>query len=149
MFFTGIYLFLSFAAFVSILSLPDIRIMAPSSKGKSQAEHVNTFNSLVSAYKVKPTDKMLSELEKVVVVLSKVSDLTVFDPKQKEGLNMLLHSQYLISTLESRNSTLWSIVSLLSSITTASNNLANFLANSLCVVPTLARLLHEGRISEI
>ena len=123
--------------------------MAPSSKGKSQAEHVNTFNSLVSAYKVKPTDKMLSELEKVVVVLSKVSDLTVFDPKEKEGLNMLLHSQYLISTLESRNSTLWSIVSLLSSITTASNNLANFLANSLCVVPTLARLLHEGRISEI
>ena len=123
--------------------------MAPSSKGKSQAEHVNTFNSLVSAYKVKPTDKMLSELEKVVVVLSKVSDLTVFDPKQKEGLNMLLHSQYLIGTLESRNSTLWSIVSLLSSITTASNNLANFLANGLCVVPTLARLLHEGRISEI
>ena len=90
--------------------------MAPSSKGKSQAEHVNTFNSLVSAYRVKPTDKMLSELEKVVVVLSKVSDLTVFDPKQKEGLNMLLHSQYLISTLESRNSTLWSIVSLLSSL---------------------------------
>ena len=149
MLFTGSYFFLSFAAFVSILLLPDIRIMAPSSKGKSQAEHVNTFNSLVSAYKVKPTDKMLSELEKVVVVLSKVSDLTVFDPKQKEGLDMLLHSQYLISTLESRNSTLWSIVSLLSSITTASNNLANFLANSLCVVPTLARLLHEGRISEI
>ena len=77
MLFTGSYFFLSFAAFVSILLLPDIRIMAPSSKGKSQAEHVNTFNSLVSAYKVKPTDKMLSELDKVVVVLSKVSDLSL------------------------------------------------------------------------
>ena len=118
--------------------------MAPSSKGKSQAEHVNTFNSLVSAYKVKPTDKMLSELDKVVVVLSKVSDLSVFDPKQKEGLNMLLHSQYLISSLESRNPMVWSIISLLSSIASASNSLATFLANSLCIVPTLARLLHSG-----
>ena len=146
MLFTGSYFFLSFAAFVSILLLPDIRIMAPSSKGKSQAEHVNTFNSLVSAYKVKPTDKMLSELDKVVVVLSKVSDLSVFDPKQKEGLNMLLlqHSQYLISSLESRNPMVWSIISLLSSIASASNSLATFLANSLCIVPTLARLLHSG-----
>ena len=118
--------------------------MAPSSKGKSQAEHVNTFNSLVSAYKVKPTDKMLSELDKVVVVLSKVSDLSVFDPKQKEGLNMILHSQYLISSLESRNPMVWSIISLLSSIASASNSLATFLANSLCIVPTLARLLHSG-----
>jgi len=118
--------------------------MAPSSKGKSQAEHVNTFNSLVSAYKVKPTDKMLSELDKVVVVLSKVSDLSVFDPKQKEGLNMLLHSQYLISSLESRNPMVWSIISLLSSIASASNSLATFLANGLCIVPTLARLLHSG-----
>ena len=120
------------------------RSMAPSSKGKSQAEHVNTFNSLVSAYKVKPTDKMLSELEKVVVVLSKVSDLSVFDPKQKEGLNMLLHSQYLISSLESRSPMVWSIISLLSNIASASNSIANFLANSLCIVPTLARLLHSG-----
>ena len=144
MLFTGSYFFLSFAAFVSILLLPDIRIMAPSSKGKSQAEHVNTFNSLVSAYKVKPTDKMLSELDKVVVVLSKVSDLSVFDPNQKEGLNMLLHSQYLISSLESRNPMVWSIISLLSSIASASNSLATFLANSLCIVPTLARLLHSG-----
>ena len=120
------------------------RSMAPSSKGKSQAEHVNTFNSLVSAYKVKPTDKMLSELEKVVVVLSKVSDISVFDPKQKEGLNMLLHSQYLICSLENRNPTVWSIISLLSSISSASNGLATFLANGLCIVPTLSRLLHSG-----
>ena len=144
MLFTGSYFFLSFAAFVSILLLPDIRIMAPSSKGKSQAEHVNTFNSLVAAYKVKPTDKMLSDLEKIVLVLSKVSDLSVFDPKQKEGLNMLLHSQYLISSLESRNPMVWSIISLLSSIASASNSLATFLANGLCIVPTLARLLHSG-----
>jgi len=118
--------------------------MAPSSKGKSQAEHVNTYNSLVCAYKVKPTDKLLSELEKVVVVLSKVSDLSVFDPKQKEGLNMLLHSQYLICSLENRNPTVWSIISLLSSISSASNGLATFLANGLCIVPTLSRLLHSG-----
>ena len=121
--------------------------MAPSSKGKSQAEHVNTFNSLVSAYKVKPTDKMLSDLEKVVAVLSKVSDLSVFDPKQKEGLNMLLHSQYLISSLESRTPTVWSIISLLSSIGSASNSIATFLANGLSIVPTLARLLHSGKMS--
>ena len=118
--------------------------MAPSSKGKSQAEHVNTFNSLVSAYKVKPTDKMLSDLEKVVAVLSKVSDLSVFDPKQKEGLNMLLHCQYLISSLESRSRMVWSIISLLSSIASASNSIATFLANGLSIVPTLARLLHSG-----
>ena len=144
MFLTWSYFFLSFAAFVSNLSLPDIRIMAPSSKGKSQAEHVNTFNSLVSAYKAKPTDKMLSELDKVVVVLSKVSDLSVFDPNQKEGLHMLLHSQYLISSLESRSPMVWSIISLLSSIASASNSIATFLANGLCIVPTLARLLHSG-----
>ena len=136
-------IFLSFVCSFSF-KFVTFRSMAPSSKGKSQAEHVNTFNSLVSAYKVKPTDKMLSELEKVVVVLSKVSDLTVFDPKQKEGLNMLLHSQYLISSLESRSPMVWSIISLLSNIASASNSLANFLANSLCIVPTLARLLHSG-----
>ena len=135
-------IFLSFVCSFSF-KFVTFRSMAPSSKGKSQAEHVNTFNSLVSAYKVKPTDKMLSELEKVVV-LSKVSDLSVFDPKQKEGLNMLLHSQYLISSLESRSPTVWSIISLISNIASASNSIANFLANSLCIVPTLARLLHSG-----
>ena len=124
--------------------LPDIRIMAPSSKGKSQAEHVNTFNSLVAAYKVKPTEKMLSDLEKIVPVLSKVSDVSVFDPKQKEGLNMFLHSQHLISSLDSRSPTVWSIISMLSSIASASISIATFLANDLCIVPTLARLLHLG-----
>jgi len=118
--------------------------MAPSSKGKSQAEHVDTFNSLVTAYKAKPTDKLLSELEKVVSVLSKVSDTSVFDPKQKAGLAMLLHSQHLISHLESRSSTVWSVISLLANISAASNSIATFLANNLCIVPSLARLLHSG-----
>ena len=118
--------------------------MAPSSKGKSQAEHVDTFNSLVTAHKAKPTDKLLSELEKVVSVLSKVSDTSVFDPKQKAGLAMLLHSQHLISHLESRSSTVWSVISLLASISAASNSIATFLANNLCIVPSLARLLHSG-----
>jgi hypothetical protein len=118
--------------------------MAPASKGKSQTDHVEAFNDLAAAYKARQSDKLLSEMDKVLAVLGKVSDVSVFEPGRQEGLALLLHCSHLLQCLEARSSTVWAIVSLLASLATASPALAAFLSGRLALLPTLARLLHAG-----
>lgn len=113
--------------------------MAPASKGKSQTDHVKAFNDLAAAYKARQSDKLLSDMDKVLAVLAKVSDVSVFEPGRQEALALLLHCHQLLQCLEVRSSTVWAIVSLLSSLATASPALAVFLGNRLALLPTLAR----------
>ena len=90
--------------------------MAPASKGKSQGEHLATFNSLAAAYRARPTDKLLQEMEKVVAVLAKVSDMSLFHPGRKEGLQLLLHCSHLLATVEGSKGVVWGVVVLCSFI---------------------------------
>ena len=46
--------------------------MAPASKGKSQVDHVKVFNLTVFEYRTKGTEKLLSELDKLLAILTKL-----------------------------------------------------------------------------
>ena len=74
--------------------------MAPKTAGKSQSDHVKAFNLLVASYRARPSDKLLSELDKMLAVLAKISDTSVFQAGQKEGFSFLLHCQQLLGVLE-------------------------------------------------
>ena len=54
--------------------------MAPASKGKVASDHVKSFNVTVTEYKSKACEKALAEIDKILAVLSKISDSSVFSP---------------------------------------------------------------------
>jgi len=118
--------------------------MAPASKGKSQADHLATFNSLAAAYRARPTDKLLQEMEKVVAVLAKVSDMALFHPGRKEGLQLLLHCSHLLATVEGSKGLVWGVVGLLATLAQASTDLATFLVTRLNLLPTLTRVAQSS-----
>ena len=86
--------------------------MAPHRQGKVAMDNINAFNIAVTEYKIKHCDKTLAEIEKILSVLSKVSDVTGCE----DSLLLLINCQYLVSTLEYKSNTLWSVISFLTSI---------------------------------
>ena len=90
--------------------------MAPASKGKVGTDHVKAFNVAAAEWKSKPSEKILAELDRILVVLSKISDPSVFSSRNSEVLSMLMNCQLLLSSLDHKAGTTWSVISLLTSL---------------------------------
>ena len=58
--------------------------MAPVSKGKVGLDHVKAFNVAVTEWKCQRSEKVLGEVERILAVLCKISDLSVFSSKNPE-----------------------------------------------------------------
>jgi hypothetical protein len=53
--------------------------MAPPSKSKitsSAADHIRAFNVAAVAYKTQPSERALADVEKILAVLSKITDVS-------------------------------------------------------------------------
>jgi len=116
--------------------------MAPSSKGKVATDHVKAFNVAVSDYKAKSCEKTLAEVDKILSVLSKISDSAVFSPSNPDAFSLLLNCQYLLSYLEHKASTVWAVVGLLTSLC-QDTSVTKLLRTRLELLPICAKLLHS------
>ena len=90
--------------------------MAPHRQGKVALDNVNAFNVAVTEYKIKPCDRSLADIDKILSVLSKISDASSLLSSGSDSLMLMINCQFLVSTLDHKSSTLWSVVSFLTSI---------------------------------
>ena len=90
--------------------------MAPRSQGKVALDNVHAFNIAVTEYKIKTCEKTLAEIEKILTVLSKITDFSSVTSSGSDLLRLLINCHYLVSSLDHKNNTVWSVVSLLTNI---------------------------------
>jgi len=117
--------------------------MAPASKGKVASDHVKAFNVAVTEYKSKACEKALAEIDKILAVLSKISDSSVFSPSNPDAFSLLLNCQYLLSYLDHKANTVWAVVGLLTSLCSQDPAVTNLLRTRLELLPICAKLLHS------
>jgi len=113
--------------------------MAPLRSGKVASDNINAFNIAVTEFKLKQCEKSLAEIDKILGVLTKVSDLGGNNGFEKSQL--LINCQYLVSTLDHKSSSLWSVISLLTNMCTSDTSTATILRDKVCLLPVLSRLL--------
>jgi len=117
--------------------------MAPNSKGKVAVDHVKAFNVAVTEYKAKTCEKGLAEIDRILAVLTKISDPAVFSPSNPEAFSLLLNCQYLLSYLDHKSNTVWAVVGLLTTLCTQDPAVTKLLLKRLELLPICARLLHS------
>jgi len=117
--------------------------MAPNSKGKVAVDHVKAFNVAVTEYKAKTCEKGLAEIDRILAVLTKISDPAVFSPSNPEAFSLLLNCQYLLSYLDHKSNTVWAVVGLLTTLCTQDSAVTKLLLKRLELLPICARLLHS------
>jgi len=117
--------------------------MAPNSKGKVAVDHVKAFNVAVTEYKAKSCEKGLAEIDRILAVLAKISDATVFSPSNPQAFSLLLNCQYLLSYLDHKSNTVWAVVGLLTTLCTQDPAVTELLLKRLELLPICARLLHS------
>eukprot|EP00090_Calanus_glacialis_P002035 TRINITY_DN11524_c0_g1_i1.p1 TRINITY_DN11524_c0_g1~~TRINITY_DN11524_c0_g1_i1.p1 ORF type:complete len:825 (+),score=377.38 TRINITY_DN11524_c0_g1_i1:53-2527(+) len=117
--------------------------MAPSSKGKVASDHVKAFNVAVAEYKAKACEKALAEVDKILAVLVKISDSSVFSPSNSDAFSLLLNCQYLLSYLDHKSNTVWAVVGLLTTLCTQDTAITKLLLVRLELLPICAKLLHS------
>lgn len=116
--------------------------MGPTSKGKTSTDHIRSFNVAVHELKTKKhSDKVMADVEKVLMILSKITDMSAFEPGSPGVSDLLINCQFLLDTLDYKHAVVWAIVSLLSTFSTDSR-LRAFLRDRLWILPSLSRLLH-------
>ena len=89
--------------------------MAPYRQGKVALDNINAFNISVTEYKLKHCDKTLAEIEKILTVLSKITDLSSVSGSNDQ-LQLYINCHYLVSSLDHKNSVLWAVITLLTNI---------------------------------
>ena len=93
--------------------------MAPHRQGKVALDNVSAFNVTVTEYKLKPSDKQLAEIDKILGVLSKITDFSSLTASSGQDVGLLyVNCHHLLSTLEAKSSLVWSLVSFLTNICT-------------------------------
>ena len=117
--------------------------MAPASKGKVGTDHVKAFNVAVAEWKSKPSEKILTELDRILAVLAKTSDPSVFCIRKPEVLSLLINCQLVVSGLDHKAITTWSVISLLSSLCSRDRGVCLALRDRTWMVPVCAKLLHS------
>jgi len=117
--------------------------MAPNSKGKVAVDHVKAFNVAVTEYKAKTCEKGLAEIDRILAVLTKISDPAVFSPSNPEAFSLLLNCQYLLSYLDHKSNTVWAVVGLLTTLCKEDPAVTKLLLKRLELLPICARLLHS------
>jgi len=116
--------------------------MAPSSKGKVATDHVKAFNVAATEFKSKASEKSLVEIDKILAVLSKISDAAVFSPSKPEAFQLLMNCQYLLSYLDYKSNTVWAVVGLLTTLC-QDPAVTRLLRTRLELLPVCAKLLHS------
>jgi len=117
--------------------------MAPSSKGKVALDHVKAFNVAVTEYKAKACEKGLAEIDRILAVLAKISDASVFSPTHSDAFSLLLNCQYLLSFLDHKSNTVWAVVGLLTTLCSQDPNITKLLLKKLELLPICSKLLHS------
>ena len=117
--------------------------MAPASKGKVGTDHVKAFNVAVAEWKAKPSDKVLTELDRILAVLSKISDGSVFCSRKPEVLTLLMNCQLVMSSLDHKTGTTWSVISLLTSLCSRDRGVSQVLRDRTWILPVCSKLLHS------
>ena len=117
--------------------------MAPASKGKVGSDHVKAFNVAVAEWKAKPSDKVLTELDRILAVLSKISDVSVFSSRKAEVLSLLMNCQLVLSSLDHKTATTWSVISLLTSLCSRDRGVCQVLRDRTWILPVCSKLLHS------
>lgn len=71
--------------------------MGPTSKGKTSTDHIRSFNVAVHELKTKKhSDKVMADVEKVLTILSKITDMSVFEPSSPGVSDLLVNCQVII-----------------------------------------------------
>jgi len=117
--------------------------MAPSSKGKVASDHVKAFNVAITEYKSKACEKALAEIDRILAVLAKISDPSVFSPSNSDAFSLLLNCQYLLSYLDHKSNTVWAVVGLITTLCTQDPAVTKLLLLRLELLPICAKLLHS------
>ena len=103
-------------------------------------DHIRAFNVAVSDYRLKPSEKGLNEVEKILGVLSSVSNTSVFSPSSSETVSLLVHCRHLLDSLDQKCGTLWAVVAFLSHLA-ADPAITAILQGRLHLLPSCAKLL--------
>ena len=91
--------------------------MAPHRQGKVALDNVGAFNVTVTEYKLKPSEKQLAEIDKILGVLSKITDFSSLTASSGQDASQLyVNCHHLLSTLEVKSSLVWSLVSFLTNL---------------------------------
>ena len=117
--------------------------MAPVSKGKVGTDHVKAFNVAVAEWKSKPSEKILSELDRILAVLSKISDASVFSSRKPEVLSLLINCQLVLSGLDHKATTTWAVISFLTSLCSRDRGVSQVLRDRTWIIPVCSKLLHS------
>ena len=126
------------------VNIPKFQIkMAPVSKGKVGSDHIVAFNVAVTEWKSKRTEKVMAELDRILSVLSKISDHSVFSTKKPEVMTFMINCQLLLSSLDHKTNTTWTVISLLTTICTRDVTLCHVLRDRTRMLPVCAKLLHS------
>ena len=90
--------------------------MGPTSKGKTSLDHIRAFNVAVQEYKLRHSDKSLADIEKLLVILGKMTDMAVFQPSSNGSSDLLVNCKYLLDNLDYKNNSTWLVVSFLAKL---------------------------------
>ena len=63
------------------------------SKGKTSLD-ICAFNVAVQEYKLRHSDKSLADIEKLLVILGKMTDMAVFQPTSNRSSDLLVNCKY-------------------------------------------------------
>ena len=83
---------------------------------EEEDEDIRAFNVAVQEYKLRHSDKSLADIEKLLVILSKMTDLAVFQPTSNGSSDLLVNCKYLLDSLDYKNNSTWLVVSLLATL---------------------------------
>ena len=98
----------------------NFRDMAPHRQGKVALDNVSAFNVSVTEYKLKQCEKQLADIDKILGVLSKITDFSSLTANSGPDTSLLyVNCHYLLSTLDAKSSLMWSLVSFLTNVCTS------------------------------
>ena len=111
--------------------------MAPARKG-----YIKAFNVAVTEWKTVQSEKLLAEVDRILAVLAK-TDVSVFSLKNPEMLPLLMNCQLLMSSLDHKASTTWTVVSLLTTISSRDRAVSLVLRDRTGMLAVCSKLLHS------
>jgi len=112
-------------------------------KGKNAVDQVKAYNIAINEYLKEKSEKHLAEVEKVLTVLTQITNNDMWDLKSPDVTSLVVNSVQLLSLLDYKNSITWSLVSMFQKIADSSLSNSKLMRDGFQLFPALARLLHS------